>query len=160
TLAFVVNLEHGKVGHEAVRRGAVPVLLSRLEEHTISWPDDFNLPTTTLAKANAFGDIDGLAVGMRMPRRPRARCEVDAARRQARGRRRRRDRVDEDHTGEPLTWPSRGLDGVSRDLHFVLRKWWDESRRVHTNDACADLRFPQRGASLSVAARASGFRTL
>src|SRR5690348_17114960 len=119
-LALVVDLEHGKVRHEAVRRGAVPVLLTRLEEHAIPWPDGFNWPATTLAEAGAFGDIDGLAVGMRVPRRSRARCEVDVARRQARGRRWRRDRVDKDGAGKPLTRPRRGLDGVPGDLHVVL----------------------------------------
>ena len=32
-VAFVVGLHHGEVGHEAVRGGAVPVVLAGLEEH-------------------------------------------------------------------------------------------------------------------------------
>lgn len=35
-VAFVIDLDHGEVGHEAVRGGAVPVLLSGLEEDAVS----------------------------------------------------------------------------------------------------------------------------
>ena len=41
-------------------------------------------PTAALHTADALGDVDVLPIGMRMPRRPRARREVNTARRQAR----------------------------------------------------------------------------
>src|SRR5829696_6929444 len=121
-VAFVVDLHHREVGHEAVRGGAVPVVFARLEEHAVAGADDLNRPATVLAEADALGDVDGLAVRVGVPRGPSAGREVYAARLQARGARRRRDRVDEDRAGEPLARPRRGLDGVPGDLHGVLPK--------------------------------------
>src|SRR5436309_4188201 len=78
--ALLVGLEHGEVGHEARRRGAVPVVLARLEEHAVAGPDHLDRSASPLTQANSLGDPDGLAVGMRVPRRSRPWCEVDAAR--------------------------------------------------------------------------------
>src|SRR5438046_3153588 len=83
--AVVVDLEHRDVGHEARRRGAVPVILTRTEEHAVARADDLDGLAAALREADALGDVDGLAVGMGVPRRPRARREVDAGRAQARG---------------------------------------------------------------------------
>ena len=69
TVAFRVDVEHRDVSHEARRRGAMPVVLARLEEHTVAGADDLDRPAATLGQADAFGDEDGLAVGMRVPRR-------------------------------------------------------------------------------------------
>ena len=80
-VALVVDFEHREVGHEAVGGGAVPVLLARLEEHAVAGADDLDRPAAALRAADALGDVDGLAVGVGVPRRPRARREVDAARR-------------------------------------------------------------------------------
>ena len=84
-LAFVVDLQHREVRHEAVGGGAVPVLLAGLEEDAVARADDLDRPAAALAEADAFGDVDGLAVGVRVPGCSRARREVDAARAQTRG---------------------------------------------------------------------------
>src|SRR5215204_3127498 len=115
--APLVDLLHGYVGHEAVRGGAVPVLLARLEEHAVARADHLDPSAAALAEANALGDVDGLPEGVGVPRGSGARGEVDAARLQARGTRRHRDRVDVDRAGEPLARPRRGLDSVPGDLH-------------------------------------------
>ena len=120
-VALVVNVDDRDVGHEAVRRGAVPVLLLGLEEDAVARPDDLDRLAAALAQAHALGDEDRLAVGVGVPRGPGARSEVDAARLHAVLTRRRRDRVDEDVAGEPIGRAGRGLDGVPRDLHAYLR---------------------------------------
>jgi hypothetical protein len=68
------------VGHEAGRRGAVPVILARLEEHPVTGADHLDRGAAPLREADTLEDVDGLAVRVRVPGRPRARCEVDAAR--------------------------------------------------------------------------------
>ena len=84
-VAVVVDLEHRKMGHEAVRSRAVPVLLARLEEDAVAGADHLDRPAAALRKADALYDVDRLAVRVRVPRGARARCEVNAARAQARG---------------------------------------------------------------------------
>src|SRR5690349_18003989 len=86
TVALVVDLEHRQVGHEAVGGGAVPVLLTRLEEHAVTGADDLDRPAATLGAPNALGDVYSLAVRVSMPRGAGARREVHAARAQTRGR--------------------------------------------------------------------------
>src|SRR5215208_5262740 len=120
--ALVVDFLHRYVGHEAVRGGAVPVVLAGLEEHAVARADYLDRFAAALREADALGDVDGLAVGVGVPRGPRARGEVDAARLQVRGTRRRRDRIDVNRAGEPLARPDHGLDGVPGDLHGVLPK--------------------------------------
>jgi len=68
------------MGHEAAGRGAVPVLFTGLEEDAVAGSDDFDRSAAALRDADALGDVDGLAIGVRVPRRARARREVDAAR--------------------------------------------------------------------------------
>ena len=62
------------------RRGAVPVLLARLEEDAVAGADDLDRAARALAEADALGDPDRLAVRVGVPRSSRARREVDAAR--------------------------------------------------------------------------------
>jgi hypothetical protein len=62
-VAIVVDLEHREVGHEAVRGGAVPVVLAGLEEHTLAWADHLDRPAAELREADPLGDVDDLAVG-------------------------------------------------------------------------------------------------
>ena len=69
--ALLVDLLHREVGHEAVGGGAVPVVLARLEEHPVAGADHLDLPAAALAEADALGDVDGLAVGVGVPRRAR-----------------------------------------------------------------------------------------
>src|SRR5205823_13862575 len=116
---FVVDLEHRKMGHEAVRSRAVPVLLARLEEDAVAGADLLDRAAAALAEAEALGDPDRLAVRVPVPGRPRAGREMDAARAQARPVRRRRDRVDEGGAGEPLARPDCSVDAVPGDLHGV-----------------------------------------
>jgi hypothetical protein len=65
--ASVVARLHGDVHHEAAGRGAVPVVLARLEEHAVTGSDGVDRPALTLAQADALGDEDRLAVGVRVP---------------------------------------------------------------------------------------------
>src|SRR5215204_1757611 len=74
--AGLVVLLHGDVDHEAVRRGAVPVVLARFEEHTVAGPDDLDRSALALAQADALGDEDRLAVRVGVPRGARPRGEV------------------------------------------------------------------------------------
>src|SRR5207247_8697815 len=64
--AFVVLL-HGDVDHEAVRCGAMPVVLAGLEEDAVARTDDLDRPVLVLAQANALGDEDRLAVRVGVP---------------------------------------------------------------------------------------------
>src|SRR5215218_11492208 len=75
-VAVLVVLLHGDVDHEAVRRGAVPVVLAGLEEHAVAGPDDLDRPALALAEPRALGDEDRLAVGVRVPRGPGSGGEV------------------------------------------------------------------------------------
>src|SRR6266508_679363 len=115
---FVVDIEHRDVGHETVRGGAVPMLLARLEEHAVTGPDHLDRAAAALREADAFGDEDRLPVGVGVPRGARGRCEMDAARTQARRTRRSGDSVDEHIAREPVTWPCDGGDSVSCHLHL------------------------------------------
>jgi hypothetical protein len=81
---FRVDLEHGEVGHEPVRRGAVPVLLARLEVHPIAGADHFDRAAAPLREPDALEDVDRLAVRVRVPRGACTGREVDAAGAQAR----------------------------------------------------------------------------
>ena len=66
-VALVVDVEHCEVGHEAVRRRAVPVVLAGLEEDAVAGPDDLERAVAPLAEADAFQHPDRLAVGMGVP---------------------------------------------------------------------------------------------
>jgi hypothetical protein len=65
--AGLVVLLHGDVEHEAVGRGAMPVVLARLEEDAIAGADDLDRSALALAQADALGDEDRLAMGMEVP---------------------------------------------------------------------------------------------
>jgi hypothetical protein len=74
---LVIDLLHGEVGQEAVRGGAVPVLLAGLKEHPVAGSDDLDRPAAALAEADTFRDVDGLAERVRVPRGPSTGREVD-----------------------------------------------------------------------------------
>src|SRR5207244_7541845 len=57
----------GEVNHEPVGRGAVPVLLVGLEQHSVTGPDDLDRPAAALAQADALGDEGGLAQWVTVP---------------------------------------------------------------------------------------------
>ena len=76
-LPVLVVLLHGDVGHEPVRRGAVPVVLAGLEEDAVAGADDLDRAALALAEADALGDEDRLAVRVRVPGGSRAGREVD-----------------------------------------------------------------------------------
>src|SRR4051812_13190280 len=115
--ARVVDLLHCEMGHEAVRGGAVPVVLAGLEVDAVARPDDFDRAALALAQADALGDEDRLPEGVGVPGGAGAGSEVDAGRRQPRGLRRYRHRVDVDGAGEPVARACVGLERVPRDLH-------------------------------------------
>src|SRR3954451_10134815 len=73
----VVDLVEGEVDHEAVGRGAVPVVLVGLEEDTVAGADDLDGAAAPLDAPDALGDVDGLPERVRVPRGPCARGEVD-----------------------------------------------------------------------------------
>src|SRR3954470_621118 len=74
--AGLVVLLHGDVGHEAVRGGAVPVVLAGLEEDAVAGADLLDRPALALAQAEALGDEDRLAVRVGVPGGACARGEV------------------------------------------------------------------------------------
>src|SRR5437763_1321195 len=78
--ARVVHFLHGDVGHEAVGRSAVPVVLARLEVDAVAGTNDLDLSGAALASTDALGHIDRLPEGMGVPCGPRTRGEVHAGR--------------------------------------------------------------------------------
>src|SRR5262245_11174735 len=119
-MTLVVDLDDRQVSHEPVRRGAVPVLLGRLEEHPITGADDLDRPAAPLREPDALEHPDRLAVGVGMPRRACARRTADVAGAHRRAVRRGRDRVQVDRAREPLLRPAIRVDAVPRDLHRNL----------------------------------------
>src|SRR3954454_2097114 len=115
--AGLVVLLHRDVRHEAVGRGAVPVVLARLEEDPVAGPDDLDWASLALAEADALGDEDRLSVGMCVPRGPRTGREVHERRGEGRAPSWRGDGVDVDVAGEPVGRAFLGLDAAARDLH-------------------------------------------
>ena len=55
------------------------MVLAGLEEHSVARVDHLDRSAAALHEADAFGDVDGLAVGVSMPRGSRPRGEVDAS---------------------------------------------------------------------------------
>src|SRR5829696_1335389 len=115
--ARLVVLLHGDVDHEAVRRGAVPVVLARLEEDAIAGPDDLDLPALALAEADAFDDEDRLSVRVGVPRGACARGEVHERGGERRAAGRGGDGVDVDVAREPVSRPLLRVDAAAGDLH-------------------------------------------
>src|SRR3954468_21780231 len=118
--AALVVLLHGDVGHEAVRRGAVPVVLAGLEEHAVAGADDLDRPALALAPADALGDEDRLAVRMGVPGGAGAGREVHERGGERRGASRRGDGVDVDVAGEPVAGALLGVGAAAGDLHETL----------------------------------------
>ncbi len=58
--AGLVGFLDGDVAHEAVGGGAVPVVLSGLEEDPVAGSDDLDRAVLVLAQADALGDEDRL----------------------------------------------------------------------------------------------------
>src|SRR5215218_8756921 len=94
--AGLVVLLHGDVDHEAIRCGAVPVVLARLEVDAVAGADDLDRAALALTEPDALRDEDRLAVRVRVPCGPGAGSEADVRRRERRGPRRRGDGVDVD----------------------------------------------------------------
>jgi hypothetical protein len=109
----VVGPLQREVGHERRRGGAVPVLLAGLELHRVARPDRLDGPAAALGEPGAFGDVEDLAVRMRVPGGARAGREVDAQQPHLRP----GDRVDPDLAGEPLGRATLALGALARDPH-------------------------------------------
>src|SRR5215208_45357 len=120
--AGVVGLLHRYVGHEAVRGGAVPVVLSGIEVDAVARADDLDGAAAALAEPHALGDVDGLPKRVGVPGGPSAGGEVDARGPEAGWLRRCRDGVDVDRAGEPLARPGGSFEGVLGDPHGCLQK--------------------------------------
>src|SRR5215204_3485997 len=67
-VAFLVDLEDRDVRHHTVWRGAVPVVLTGLEDDAIAGPDHLDRTAASLRQADALDHPDRLAVRMRVPR--------------------------------------------------------------------------------------------
>src|SRR5262249_45369039 len=94
--------------------------LSRVERDAVAGADDLDRAATPLAEADALGHPDRLAVRMRVPRRTRSRGKAHAGGANAPFARGRRDVVDIDGTGEPVTRPVTRVLAVPLDLHARL----------------------------------------
>src|SRR5438132_1045619 len=57
-VAVLVDLEHRDVRHEPCWRGAVPVLLARIEEDAVAWANHLDWPAAPLRAPDAFEDVD------------------------------------------------------------------------------------------------------
>src|SRR5262249_9765762 len=79
------RLLNGDVRHGARRRSAVPVLFVWREPDHVARADLLDRPAVALDPAGAEGDDQGLAEGMSMPGRARARLEGDGRALSARG---------------------------------------------------------------------------
>src|SRR4051794_14160685 len=77
----LVVLLHRDVDHEAVGRGAVPVVLAGLEEDAVAGADLLDRTALALAQADAFGHEDRLPVrvGVQAVRAPGVKCTSAAA---------------------------------------------------------------------------------
>src|SRR5579884_41700 len=80
----LVHLLQREMGHEAIGRGAVPVILAGLEEDPVAGADDLNGAAATLHETDTLDDEERLPKGVGVPRRPRTRGEMDDAGAQAR----------------------------------------------------------------------------
>src|SRR3954449_2106680 len=98
--AGLVVLLHGDVRHEAVRGGAVPVVLARLEEHAVAGADLLDRAALAPAEADALGDEERLPVRMGVPGRTSAGREVHGRGGEGRSAGGRGDGVDVDVAGE------------------------------------------------------------
>src|SRR5215207_6328712 len=113
----VVDLVEGEVDHEAVRCGAMPVVLVGLEEDAVAGADELDRATAALAEADALGHVDGLAERVGVPGGSRAGGEVDEVGLRPCGGGRGGDRVDVDVIGEPVARTLGGIDAAAGDLH-------------------------------------------
>src|SRR3954454_10410632 len=75
--ARVVDLLHREMGHEAVGRGAVPVVLAGLEIDAVARADDLDRAALSLAQPHSLGDEDRLPEGVGVPGGAGAGGEVD-----------------------------------------------------------------------------------
>src|SRR3954466_3319206 len=115
--ARLVVLLHGDVHHEAVGRGAVPVVLAGLEEHAVAGPDLLDRAALALAEPDAFGDEDRLSVRVGVPGGARAGREVHECCGEGRAAGGCGDGVDVHIAGEPVGRALHGVDGAAGDLH-------------------------------------------
>src|ERR1700761_2589141 len=103
--AGLVGLLDRDVGHEAVGRGAVPVVLAGLEEDAVAGADLLDRPALVLAQPDPLGDEDRLPDRVGVPGGTGAGGEVDVRGGGAPGRRDLGDGVDVDVAGEPVGGP-------------------------------------------------------
>ena len=89
----------------------MPVVLDWLEEDAVTWTYDLDRTALSLAKPDAFCEVDGLPVWMGVPSRTGAGSEVDAGGGENGAARGGGDCVDVDITGEPV---GRALGGIDR----------------------------------------------
>lgn len=110
--AFVIDVQHRKVGHEPVGGGAMPMVFAGFAEDAVTRANLLDRSTATLAPPDTLGDVDRLAVWVGMPGGAGTRCEVNTDSGKTGATARDRDRVDVDRAGKPLACPGGGRDGV------------------------------------------------
>src|SRR5580693_4673617 len=71
------TLGDGEMGHDVVRRGAVPMLLVRVSMDDVARTDGENVLAAGLREPDALGHIEGLPQGVRVPGRAGTGGEVD-----------------------------------------------------------------------------------
>src|SRR5690242_2958190 len=149
--AALVVLLHGDVGHEAIRSGAVPVLLAGFEEDAVAGPDDLDRAAVALAAADALGDEDRLAVRVRVPRGAGAGREVHERGGEGGAAGGRGDGVDVDVAGEPVGGALLGVDAAARDLHGATlprAPAWSGQEHLLVVAGVSPLRVDARGGSM------------
>src|SRR4051794_28707441 len=119
--AVLVVLLHADMDHEAVRRGAVPMILTGLEEHAVAGSDDLDGAALALAESGTLGHEHRLPVWVGVPRGAGARREVDVDGGEGRAAGGVGDRVDIDVAGEP---PARGFYSVGGGAAGGLHGWF------------------------------------
>ena len=111
-LALVVCLLDGDVSHEPAGRGAVPVFLAGLDVDDIPGPDLLGLAAAAGDVPDAVGDVEGLALGVVVPRGARAGGEPDVSAADRGLIVGVADAVDVDIAGEPGSGTGGGLGGL------------------------------------------------
>jgi hypothetical protein len=107
------DMRHGGGGS-----GAVPVLLARREPDDVARPDLLDRSAPALGAPDALGDEQGLAERVGVPVGAGAGLEADAGALDALRSRGVEQRVDADHTGEPVGWALAGWPAAgTEDLH-------------------------------------------
>src|SRR4051812_36905896 len=113
-----VHSLHRQVGHQTIRGGAVPMVFTGLEIDTVARANDLDRTAPAPTTADAFGDIDRLAIGVGVPGGAGTGGEVHQGAREPGMISCRSDCVDIDVACEPVRRAFACSERTSRDLHI------------------------------------------